>query len=333
MEKYEIIVKDENKLAQIDETAIMQVATNYVKDIQVPANYDANNAVKSFVLAVSTLQDKNKHRALDVCTPQSIIASMQKMLSRGIDLNKKQGYLIVRGETLCLDVGAFGNVKIMKDATGFDMFSNVIYDGDKVKITRRKDGSQVIEVQTSWNNIKSAQIVGAYAVVSDRQNGKVIDSDIMTMEEIRVSWAQSSNSSLETHKKFPHEMCRKTVESRLAKRLVNTSGDERKYQELEQYILSEDNYAVVDAREEFDKPVELDNDDSAQVVEKDDNSITLPTLEDLDKQPEKPNVEGAVEIAYREYKSSKDAGEDKYELIPNSYNAKTRTCFVKVKGE
>ena len=328
MEKYEVIVKDENKLAQIDEKAIMQVATDFVKDIQVPANYDANNAVKSFVLEVSKLEDKNHQRALDVCTPQSIIASMQKMLSRGLDLNKKQGYLIVRGNTLCLDVGAFGSVKVMKDVTGFEMFSNVIYEGDKIKITPRRNGSQVIERQTTWENQRKGIISGAYAVVSDQKTGKVIDSDLMTMEEIKVSWAQSSNKSLETHKKFPHEMCRKTVESRLAKRLVNTSGDERKYQELEQYILSEDNYEVLNAKEELEKPVDLDNDELAQVVEKDDNAVEIPTLEDLDK-PVVPDVEGAIEITYAEYKNNMD----KYEAIPKTYNKPKRTIYVTVKGE
>jgi recombination protein RecT len=331
MDNKEIIIRDDNQVAQVNETAVMQIATEYVKDIQVPANYDANNAVKNFCLEVSTLKDKKGNRALDVCTPQSIVASMQKMISLGLNPTKKQGYLIVRGNTLCLDNGAFGNVKIMKDVTGYEMFSEVIYDGDKVKITRRKDGSQVIEVQTTWANIRGGKIVGAYAVVSDRKTGTVINSDIMTMEDIRISWAQSSTKDLSTHKKFPHEMARKTVESRLAKRLVNTSDDTRKYADLEKYIINEDSYNVIDADEELGNAVNLENDAEAEVVTADDNSITALELDDIGG--EEQDLNGAVEILYREYKASQDRGEDKYEVIPNTYNAKKHTCLVRVKGE
>ena len=325
MEKLEIIVKDENQLSQVNEVAIMQVATDYIKDIQVPANYDANNAVKNFCLSLTTLQDRKGNRALDVCTPQSIISSMQKMISLGLNPSKKQGYLIVRGNTLCLDNGAFGSVKIMKDVTGFEMFSECIYEGDKVKITRRKDGSQVIEVQTNWNNVQSGKIIGAYAVVSDKRTGRVINSDIMTMQEIRQSWAKSATRDLTTHKEFPHEMCRKTVESRLAKRFVNTSDDTRKYEDLEKYIIDSDNYVInVDA--EIEKPIDLTDDNNVVITVADNTAISTMQLEDLD---EPQNVEGAIEIYYSEYKNNKD----KYSLISGSYNDKTKKCLVTVKGE
>lgn len=328
MSKQEIIVKDENQISQVNTNALMQIADEYAKGaqgIQVPANYDVNNAVKTFCLTLAQTKDKNGHRALDVCTPESIVAAMQQMISSGLNPTKKQGYLIVRDKSLNLNVGAFGNVKIMKDVTGYDMFSDVIYEGDKVKITKRKDGSKIIEVETSWDNIQKGTITGAYAVVSDRGTGNVIDSDIMTMQEIRTSWGQSATKDLTTHKKFPHEMARKTVESRLAKRFVNTSDDSRKYADLEKYVLDETEYGVINADEELEANavVNLDNQENVIQAQADDYSISTLQLDDLDE----PKEFDGIEIPYREYKDN----QDKYELIPNSYNAQTRTCFVRAK--
>ena len=76
-------------------------------------------------------------------------------------------------------------------------------------------------------------IVGVYAIMQDA-DGNVMDSLIMTMEDVKQSWKQSRVNPIDaqgnikadsTHGKFTAEMAKRTAINRILKRHINASDD------------------------------------------------------------------------------------------------------------
>lgn len=304
----------------ITQDNLIAEASNFVKDLQLPANYDVNSATKSFYLQLLEVKDRNGKSAMEVCTPTSVVNSLQTMLNYGLTPEKKQCALIIRGDKLCCHIEYFGWVKLAKTYAGVRIASQVVRKGERVILKTRPDGTLIITHKPKWECANNP-IVGAYAVATDLRTGVVVNSEIMTMQEIQTSWLQSSNKGLETHKKFPHEMARKTVEARLAKHLVNKSDDTGKFDDFDDYVILDGDTPVVDA----DLIVDSDNieDLNEEVTEP---SGELPDLGDLGTlDTDKPDADGWFEVYYTEYKNNKD----KY--IGGEYNRFTKKIKVKLK--
>ena len=88
-------------------------------------------------------------------------------------------------------------------------------------------------------------------------DGKTL-CDVMTIQEIQKSWAMSKTGGA-VHKQFPVEMCRKTVKSRLAKALVNTTDDSA--------ILNEDLIDEANKRDDLIDINEIDENSNAEEKE------------------------------------------------------------------
>lgn len=312
MEEKSLIISQENLIAEAGE---------FVKGLTLPTNYDYNSATKSFYLQLIETKDMNKKPALEVCTKPSIVNALQTMLNYGLSTEKKQCALIVRGDKLCCHIEYFGWVKLAKTYAGVRITSACIRKGEKVTMSRREDGALIIKHKPKWE-CQNNPIVGAYAIATDIKTGLVVNSDIMTMEEIQRSWLQSSNRGLETHKKFPHEMARKTVEARLAKHLVNKTDDGGK---LENY----DDYVVVNTDDEIDANISVDEDD--MVVTNPDGEVVAEPISGMDDlanfgEPE-VDSDGWFEVYYSEYKDNKD----KY--YAGEYNKFTKKIKVKLKEQ
>ena len=225
--KQELIeVEGENKISLRTQEGLIAVAQTYLKkngDVILPPNYDVNDAVKALYLKTIQTVDKQKRPVLEVCTRESIEQVVQNYVSKGLNIAKNQCYLVCYGNTLTLQESYFGKQKEANAYAGITINSNVIYEGEKVNIVVRPNGTKIIEHTPDFSKFDTNKIVGAYAIaVNDK--GEVVDSDIMTMKEIRQSWAKSSSGGT-VHKEFPVEMTRKTVIARLAKRFINTSDD------------------------------------------------------------------------------------------------------------
>ena len=228
-------------------------------------------------------------------------------------------------------------MKQARDLRGVNIFGDVIRDGDAIDVENRIDGTKVVKHKTNITSILTDKaIIGAYAVASDITTGRVVDSDVMSMKEINKS-ASKSRTGGQVHKEFPHEMSVKTVIRRLAKKLINSSDDSKAYTitnpdgtvvTVNSYddMLREDNYVdcsyTINTEEQIAKEMEKfepTDDDIMNAQELHLGGIDSPSVDTPD---------GAIEVSYADYKNNTD----KYELVKNSYNPKTRMCFVTIKA-
>ena len=270
---------------RVDLDKCVSWANSFVKSkgsMAVPKNYDVVGAVKSLYLQVLETKDKNGNSAIDVCTEASIKKAVMEMVSKGLDPRKKQCYPIVYGKALTLQVGYFGNQRVARtyNPNLSEFHAQVIYDGDDFEDNIELDGRRVIakHKQVALKDRKPENIIGAYSVVMINE---LSDAEVMTMEEIKRSWAKSKTGG-DTHKQFTVEMAKKTVISRHTKRWANASDDS----------------AVIDDNYDEETPVDIDNDglepiditdydvtEEAQketAQEKPKENTSLPTAEDFD---------------------------------------------------
>ena len=332
------------------EEGLISIADRYIKthkDLILPPNYDvqANMTSLYMMLTDPKLQNKQGKQALEVCTPESIKQAVYKCLTKGLDVSRKQAYLIVRGNVLCLDESSFGLTKQAKSICRIRINAVAIHDGDMVDIEMRPNGTKTIKHTTKFQNLDK-QVTGAYAVGVNIDTGEIDDSDIMTIQQIRQSWAKRSSSGGVANE-FPEEMARKTVRSRLAKIYVNTSDDSYKYEVIDEegrIITPENNYDYLNENVDEDvNAIEMFNTQASDVVivedENEKESSTLePTLEPLDDILDQSQEEASIEeeknahidpalktIKYYEYVNNKE----KYELIEDSYDKINKTVQVR----
>lgn len=305
--------ENENKVALRSQEGLVALAQNYLKSngsVILPPNYDVNDAVKALYLKALQTTNKQGKPALDVCTKESIEQVVQNYVSRGLNVAKNQCYLVCYGNTLTLQDSYFGKEKQAKAYAGVDIHSNVIYKGEEVSIETRNNGTKVIKHKPDFSKFDINNIIGAYAVAT-KEDGTVVDSEIMTMEEIKRSWAKSQSGGT-VHKEFPVEMARKTVIGRLAKGFINTSDDSNKFtsvnSDMGDFYVDEEMNADIIIEDTQPKKTTKPSSDSAEPEM---------VVEELDEEKTK-------EIFYSEFKNNKT----KYRAVPNSYDDDKKTIRV-----
>lgn len=173
----------------------------------VPKGYNFNNAIKTSVLKLRELRDKNGKPALDVCSPSSIQAALFKMVTRGLNASLNQCYFIVRGDQLCCDDSYFGKILMVKRIhPDYEPVPVVIREGDVFEFGVNKDTGKrfVIKHEQKLENLDKS-FVGAYMYLP---SGELY---LMTKKQILAAWSKSSNKSLSVHKEFEEKMVLKTV--------------------------------------------------------------------------------------------------------------------------
>lgn len=310
---------------------ILEYAKQYVLDTGrlVSKNYDLPTAMASLYLNLIQVPAKESGKmAMETCSPTSIKEAIVKCIIEELNVGKKQGYFIPYGDKLEFQPSYFGEIKKAQSMSGVKIRGKVFRDGEQIDLDMRIDGTMVIKHKPNIKSLNN-KILGAYAVATDVDTGRVVDSDIMSREEIMKSAMKSKNGGKVT-KEFEHEMFIRTVTKRLAKHFVNTSDDSSKV-----FIVNPDGTEmqvnVYDDIVDVDYTINTDEQivSEATMFEPAEEYVVTSADLTLNDEPVNTNIpEGAIEIPYREYKASKDAGENKYELVPNSYNKNTRTCMV-----
>lgn len=317
MENKNEIVKAEGKeIALRTSEGFIATANQFIKnggEVIIPPNYDVNDAVKALYLQILETKDTQGRPAFEVCTSTSIIKAIQTYVSSGLNVAKKQCYPIVRGKTLYLEASYFGKQKQAKDYAHIKINSGVIYQGEEVDIEQRIDGSKIIHHNPDFSKFDPDKIAGAYAVAV-REDGTVDDSEIMTMKEIKRSWAKSATSGT-VHKEFPTEMARRTVINRLSKKYINTSDDSNKFSTIETDM---GDYTIDN---EIDANVVITDDVKPEKTQVKNETKAQPETEMV---VEELNGENTKEIPYSEFKDN----QDKYRAVPKSYNSSTKTIKV-----
>lgn len=193
-----------------------------------PKNYSVENHMKSAWLALQEVEDKEHHKALQICTKESIANSLLDMVLQGLSVSKKQGYFIVYGNKLIFQRSYFGTIALAKRAGGIvsEPVANVIYDGDdfQYEIDPKTAKVAIIKHSQKLENIDNSKIKGAYALVTLADGTTQVT--IMSMQQIRAAWGQgATKGNSPAHKNFAEEMAKKTVIGRACKAIINSSDD------------------------------------------------------------------------------------------------------------
>ena len=205
------------------------------KELQLPADYSVENALKSAWLILQETQDMSKNLALEVCTKDSIANALLSMVVQGLNPGKQQGYFIVYGKKLTFQRSYFGSIAVAKmvDSSIADVLAEVIYKGDKVEFSILAGKKNITKHEQTFESIEGGEIVGAYALAVD-QEGKAFSTVLMSMNEIKQSWKQSKTKPVDdngelkatsVHARFTADMAKKTVINRLCKPIINSSSD------------------------------------------------------------------------------------------------------------
>lgn len=191
--------------------------------LQLPANYNYSNALKSAYFAIEKTKDRSNKPAFEVCTTESIANTLLNMVIQGLSPAKTQCYFVVYGNELQMQRSYFGTQAVLKRLEDIkDIWAEVIHEGDTFQIGSEKGRTIVKEFEPKFENMDN-DIIGAYAVV-EKEDGENVYT-VMTQKEIQASWNQSRSGG-GVQKKFPQEMAKRTVINRAAKTFINTSNDD-----------------------------------------------------------------------------------------------------------
>lgn len=225
--------KDEKTSIQKFENISEQVLSRieqFQKDgsMILPKNYSVENHMKSAWLALQEVEDKEHHKALQICTKESIANSLLDMVLQGLSVSKKQGYFIVYGNKLIFQRSYFGTIALAKRAGGMvsEPVANVIYEGDDFlyEIDPKTAKVAIVKHSQKLENIDNSKIKGAYALVTLADGTTQVT--IMSMQQIRAAWGQgATKGDSPAHKNFAEEMAKKTVIGRACKAIINSSDD------------------------------------------------------------------------------------------------------------
>ena len=348
----EIQVKTEkNNELQVskEQQILMPIAESYIAMFPNKGNDTTKQNIISMALKLSEIKDKTGRPAIEICTKESVMQVAQEVIVKKLDLMKNQGALIVRGNKLILQSQYQGNVSRALELNPFLSHFNFvpIYKNDKVEMEVGKDGSYGIKNHTtSFVNIGNNNLVGGY-VRAIKKDGSVYMTEVMTMEQIKIAWSKSSNSSLSVHKEFPIKMMRKTILNSLCTWLINTTGEQEQYTE---------DYEVNDMPIQNGTDISIDIDESQEYSEPSEIDIVEPTIseienveiiEDVEQEWTAEEIAEANEMAEQYLVQNQEENEKrvsykewKYEYMPTnewysvkeSYDSETKMITIRKKN-
>lgn len=199
-----------------------QVEKMRTEGLHVPINYSPSNALKSALLTIDKVVDRNKRPAWQVVTASSVSKALLDMVVQGLTPAKTQCYFIVRGNQLQLQVSYFGKQAALKRLDNVkDVWANTVHENDIFEIGYENGRIVVQKFEPKFENMDKP-IVGAYAIVEKTDDEKVYE--VMTKKMIEQSWSHRENKG-KVQQEFPEEMAKRTVINRIAKNFINTSDD------------------------------------------------------------------------------------------------------------
>ena len=206
----------------------------------IPAGYSVENAIKASMLVLQDLKDKNGKYALQTCSQASIQRALFRMVTKGLDASKNQGYFIARGTSLCFDESYFGRVKqVRRIYPNWHPQPVVIREGDKFEVgIDITSGKKYVKThETSLENMDH-DFIGGYLYLPTGE------CYIMSKAMILKAWSKSSSREKITHKDFSEKMVGKTLVNSGCNMIINSEP------ELNQHAVSDD---YVDAEEVNDE--------------------------------------------------------------------------------
>jgi len=221
----EVAKPAEKNITDLVTTRIQQLTA--AGELKIPADYSAENAMKSAYLHLVEMKNKDNKPVLEVCSRESIANSLMRMVVQGLNVSKNQCYFIPYGDQLNFQRSYQGSIALAKRIGGVKQVNAVIiYDKDEFdfEIDVMTGTKRITKHVQKFENIDNGQIKGAYAVRVN--NDGTVSTEIMTIAEIEQAWQQgATKGNSPAHKNFRQEMAKKTVISRACKEPIATSSD------------------------------------------------------------------------------------------------------------
>lgn len=190
--------------------------------LTLPKDYNAVNAIKCSMIALTDLCDRNGRHFTEVCTPASIQTALFKMVTKGLDVSKQQGYMVIRGNQLCFDDEYFGKIcQIRRIYPDWQPVPHVVYKGDVFEygIDPETGYTKLVKHEQKLENRNPNEWVGGYIYLPTADGKR--DLYVMSRYEVEAAWSQSRNTGLNVHKKFLEKMVGKTLINTGATRILN----------------------------------------------------------------------------------------------------------------
>lgn len=268
-------------------------------ELKVPADYSAENAIRSAWLILQDAQNK----PLENCTKESIANSLLNMVIQGLSPVKKQCDFIAYGNKLVLQREYHGSIALARRYGNMkDVYANVIYKDDTFEyfidpVTARKS---VVKHEQKLQNMDNTKIIGAYAVVVFNDNSTAMEA--MTLPQIQKSWEQgATKGNSPAHKNFPDEMCKKTVINRALKLIISGSSDSALFSDddLNDKVLDQAQSEIKSRANRQTLSIQVSsNEDAAEIVQ-DNAQLSAVAVKEYPEQKEElvlPSQERAVSI-------------------------------------
>jgi len=196
-------------------------------ELKLPADYSAENALKSAYLILLETKNTNNQLALEHCTQESIANALLKMVVWGLSPLKKQCDFIMYGNKLECGIEYTGNIVLAKRYGNLkDIKANAVLEGDTFifEVDATTGRRKIIKHEQTLENIGNKSVKGAYAIITF--NDGTTDVEIMNIQQIQQAWGQGAmKGNSPAHKNFPDQMACKTVINRACKLLVRGSDD------------------------------------------------------------------------------------------------------------
>jgi len=221
-------MSDEKAVAKKETIALVasrvrEFTTN--KELNLPANYSVENAMKSAWLMLQGMETRDKKPVLEACTKESIANSLLDMVVQGLNPAKKQVYFIPYGNQLSCQRSYFGAMAVTKAVSGAkEIYAQVVYKKDDFEFEIFRGSRRVTKHIQKLENINPAEIVAAYCVIEIDDNPDHNITDIMSIDQIKKSWAKGKMGN-GTQSDFSEEMAKRTVINRACKPIINMSND------------------------------------------------------------------------------------------------------------
>lgn len=216
--------------ANIAEQVIARIDKLCQEGFNMPKDYDYATAIRASQLRIMEIKDKNGRGVMECCTRESISSALFKMAVKGLDVSRNQGYMIVRGNTLCLDESYFGNqLQVKRIYPHWDAIVRIIYQDDifatEIDV---ETGRMKLKVHDQKLENLDKDFIGAYMYLPCADGGKELY--LMTKKMIVAAWAKSA-SNQGTHKQFPAKMIEKTVINSGCRKIINSTPSLASYSE------------------------------------------------------------------------------------------------------
>jgi len=238
------------------------------RELVLPPNYSAENAIKAAWLAIQATTDKTGRPALETCTKDSIANALLDMVVQGLTPSKRQCYFVVYGNKLVCMRSYFGSMALVKRILPeADIWYGVVYEGDEFEYAIEHGRKRILKHIQKIENVKPDKIVAAYCVI-EPGGDRPPYTEIMTIDQIKAAWRQGQTyreGGNSPHNQFPDQMAVKTVINRACKYVINSSSDDylllqhanrgdeiAAEAEFEEEVRSQANGEIIDI--EFDEP-------------------------------------------------------------------------------